>query len=179
MFSFQDFGRIYSSPTTGQAHTQESMNIIEATWYDDPASTVAYFYDYYHDDEPEKNIGLHPEQSKTKTRIDIKYMLSAYKTLEKDEQDIHIMFKPSYKCNVSYYKKDFIDVISSRFPTGLYCDIYDKADHMWKRWLVVAEANVNNQDFPNWAILPCTYKFQWVYEGKKYEMWGVERSQSS
>ena len=105
--------------TNGQRHSYEAQDIIEHTWYDDPASMVAYFYDYEHDDEKDKNIGLHPECSKTKTPIEIKYMLSSYKSLNKDEVDLRIMFKPSYRCTIPYYKEKFEDTTHSIFPTGL------------------------------------------------------------
>ena len=164
--------------TNGQRHSYEAQDIIEHTWYDDPASTVGYLYDYYHDDEPIKNIGLHPENSNTKTMVELKYMLSSYRTLNKDEVDSRIMFKPSYKCNVSYYKDKFEKPTSGVFPVGLYLDLKNE-DGIWKRWLVVSTATANNNDFPTWSILPCGHKFQWVHDGKKYEMWGVERSQSS
>ena len=64
------------------------------------------------------------------------------------------------------------------FPTGLYLDLADK-DGVWHKWLVINTADTSNNDFPTWSILPCGHKFQWVHDGKKCEMWGVERSQSS
>ena len=164
--------------TTGQRHSYEAQDIIEATWYDDPASCVGYLYDYTHDDEPNKNKGLNPEQSQTKTPVELKYILSSYRTLSKDEVDSRIMFKPSYRCNVPYYKKLFEEPTDSTFPVGMYLDLQDEAGS-WNRWLVVSTASINNHDFPTWSILPCGHKFQWVFDGKKCEMWGVERSQSS
>lgn len=164
--------------TNGQRHSFEAQNIIEHTWYDDTASTIGYLYDYYHDDEPDKNKGLNPECSKAKTRVELKYILSSYRTLNKDEVDSRIMFKPSYKCNVPYYKEFFEKPTDAAFPVGLYLDLKDEKG-VWNRWLVVSTASVNNHDFPTWSILPCGHRFQWVHEGKKQQMWGVERSQSS
>ena len=164
--------------TNGQRHSYESRNVVEDTWYDDPSSMVAYFYDYDHDDEKDKNRDLHPENSKTKTPVDIKYIISAYKSLDKDEVDLRIMFKPSYECNIPYYKEKFEDVVNSIFPVGLYCDIKDDKGK-WNRWLVVATSSLYNRDFPTYAILPCGYKFQWMHKGKKMELWGVEKSQNS
>lgn len=179
MLNFQDYQRMnQSTPTAGRAHTAESRNIVEASWNNDPASTIAYFYDYEHDDERDKNYDLHPEQSKTKIPVEIKYIINTYTSLEKDSVDYRIMFKPSYKCTIPYYDEKFGDVIHSTFPTGLYCDIMD-ADGIWKKWLVVSTANEDNRDFPNYSILPCGYRYQWVHNGKKCQMWGVERSQSS
>lgn len=164
--------------TNGQRHSYEAQDIIEHTWYDDPASMIAYLYDYDHDDEKDKNTNLNPECSKTKIPVEIKYMLSAYKSLNKDEVDLRIMFKPSYRCTIPYYKEKFEDITHGIFPTGLYCDIKDEKG-VWNRWLVVATASLYNHDFPTWAILPCGYKFQWMYKGKKMELWGVEQSQNS
>ena len=164
--------------STGQQHSRDAQGVIKATWYDDPASTIGWFYDYTHDDEPDKNKGLHPEKSKTKIPIDIKYVLSSYRTLSKDEVDSRIMFQPGYQCNVPYYKELFEKPTDSVFPVGLYLDLIDETGS-WNRWLVVSTANANNHDFPTWSILPCGHKFQWIFNGEKQEMWGVERSQSS
>ena len=162
----------------GQRHSYEAHDIIEHTWYDDPANMVAYFYDYEHDDEKDKNIGLHPECSKTKIPVEIKYILSSYRTLNKDEIDSRIMFKPSIGCPIPYYEDKIGKPTGGTCPVGLYVDIKDEKG-VWKKWLVVSTASANNDDFPTWSILPCGHRFQWVYDGKKYQMWGVERSQSS
>lgn len=175
--NFNDYKNNYNS-TSGQRHSYEAQNIIENTWYDDPASMVGYLYSYEYDDEPNKNKNLHPEQSKTKIKVDLKFILSSYRTLNKDEVDSRIMFKPSYRCNVPYYKNLFEKPTDSIFPVGMYLDLKDEKG-VWNRWLVVATANSNNHDFPTWSVLPCGHKFQWIHEGKKQQMWGVERSQSS
>ena len=182
--NFNDYKQTFGMSTTGQRHSYDAQNIIEYTWNDDVASMVAYFYDYDHDDEKSKNTNLHPEYSKTKIPIDIKYILSAYKSLNKDEVDLRIMFKPSYSCTIPYYKDKFESVTHGVFPTGLYCDIKDEdgllgQKGVWNKWLVVATASLYNHDFPTWAILPCGYKFQWMYKGQKKEIWGVEQSQNS
>ena len=176
--NFNDYKQAFESRTTGQQHSYESKNIIEQSWYDDPASTVAYFYDYYHDDEPDKNTNLHPENSKTKIPVEIKYMIIPYRSLAKDEVDSRIMFRPSYRCNIPYYKELFEKPTQGIFPTGLYVDIQNQ-DGIWQKWLVINTADASNHDFPTWSILPCGHRFQWVADGKKYQMWGVERSQSS
>ena len=82
--NFNDYKRSLVH-TNGQRHSFESRDIIESTWYDDPAATVGYLYDYAHDDEKDKNMNLHPEKKKTKTPVDIKYVLASYRSLAKDE----------------------------------------------------------------------------------------------
>lgn len=164
--------------SNGDQHRHNAQGIIENTWYDDPAHCVGWFYDYYHDDEPDKNTGLHPELSKTKIPIEIKYILSSYRSLEKDEVDSRIMFKPSFIPNIPYYKEYFEDTTQSIFPSGLYVDIKNQKG-IWERWLVISTADAINHDFPTWSILPCGHRFQWMFAGKKCQVWGVERSQSS
>lgn len=183
--NFNDYKRILGGVNTnGERHSYEAQDIIENTWNDDPASMVAYFYDWDSDDDKSKNRNLHPEKSKTKIPIPIKYIVTSYKSLSKDEVDVSIMFKPSYVCNIPYYKNKFEVPTNSIFPVGLFCDIKDTSGLLgnkgvWNRWLVVATADSSNHDFPTYAILPCGYKFQWMSGGKKKEMWGVERSQNS
>lgn len=177
--NFQDYKQnLNGINTNGKRHNFEAQDIIEHTWYDDPASTIGYLYDYYHDDEFDKNVGMHPEKSKTKIPVELKYVVATYRSLSKDEVDSRIMFKPSYKCNVPYYEEKFRKLTDGIFPTGLYLDLADK-DGIWHKWLVINTADTSNNDFPTWSILPCGHKFQWVHDGKKCEMWGVERSQSS
>lgn len=176
--NFNTYKENLGGHNNGQQHAFDAQNIIEYTWYDDMANTVGYFYDYYHDDEADVYTDLHPEQSKTKIPVEIKYILSPYRSLAKDEVDSRIMFKPSYKCNIPYYKELFEKPTQGIFPTGLYCDIKNQ-DGIWQRWLVINTADASNHDFPTWSILPCGHRFQWVADGKKYQMWGVERSQSS
>lgn len=180
MPSFTEYQRLMLNKgnTVGLVHTHESQDIVEYTWYDDPASCIGYLYSYEYDDEPDKNIGLHPEKSKTKIPVDVKFLISSYQSLNKDNVDYRIMFKPSYKRNVPYYNELFENKCGSEFPVALYLDLPDEKG-IYRRWLIVAGANTDNRDFPNWSILFCDYNFKWIYNGKKYSCWGVGRSQNS
>ena len=44
--SFKQMHSIGGVRTNGERHSFEAQGIIEHTWYDDPSSMVAYFYDY-------------------------------------------------------------------------------------------------------------------------------------
>lgn len=152
--------------------------IMEHTWWEDIQSRVAYIYDYYHDDEPDKNEFLNPTESNVKVPIDIKYIVNAYNSMAKDQVDYHMQFRPSQKCPLDYYENIFHRKYGADFPIGLYVDIEDESG-VYKRWLVVGTANVYNPQFIDWSILPCNHLFQWIYKGKKYQVWGVTRSQNS
>lgn len=179
--NFNDYKRslgVGSVYTNGQRHSYEAQDIIEHTWYDDPASVTAYLYSWEYDDEQDKNMGLHPECSKTKIPVEVKYLINSYQSLDKDNVDYRIMFKPSYKCNVPYYNQLFEKKVGAEFPIGLFIDLPNEKGE-YRRWLIVGGANTDNRDFPNWSVLFCDYDFKWVYKQKKYHMWGVGRSQNS
>lgn len=61
---------------------------------------------------------------------------------------------------------------------NVYVDIPD-ANGKYNKWLVAATANYYDMQFPSFEILPCDKIFRWVYEGVKYQMAGVLRSQNS
>lgn len=179
--NFNDYKRnlsVGNVHTNGQRHSYEARDVIEHTWYDDPASVTAYLYSWEYDDEQDKNIGLHPQCSKTKIPVEVKYLINSYQSLDKDNVDYRIMFKPSYRCDVPYYNQLFEKKVGAEFPVGLFVDLPNEKGE-YRRWLIVSGANTDNRDFPNWSVLFCDYDFKWVYKQKKYHMWGVGRSQNS
>lgn len=169
--------------TKGETSYQQKINqsnmIMEATWNEDSQSRNCYIYDYYHDDEKDKNNHLSPQISKTKTLISAKFITSTYNTMDKDAVEYKLQFKPSQINPLDYYN-DYIKRYSCEFPISLYVDIPDKG--VYNRWLVVAQGN-RYDTFETWLILPCDHLYQWVYTKNgiryKYEMWGASRSQNS
>ena len=167
--------------SVGQAHKVESDVIENATWWNAIESRVGYFYDHYHDlqsVDKQKLRDLHPQNDPEKVPIDIKYFRHTSQTYSKDVVSYHLRFRPHQRCTVPYYKEMYGDLYGSRFPIGLYVDIED-ADGKFNKWMVVALANSNDMQFPSYEILPCDHVFQWIFEGKKYQMAGVSRSQNS
>lgn len=164
--------------TLGKVRKQQSDMLMETTWDGDIQSKVCYLYDFYHDDEPRKLRNLHPEKSRCKTPVDAKYIVSSYQAMDKDQVAYHLQFKPSHKCCVSYYDEVFGDKYESIYPLGLYVDIPDN-DDIYHRWLIVEKADYYAPQFSTYQILPCDYVFQWIFNGKKYEVPGVLRSQNS
>lgn len=184
MPSFAKYQKHMSSPKTGgQIRKEMSDKVIEATWDEDIAAKVAYIYDYYHDDEPLLIRGLHPEKSKTKFPVDIKFIINAYNSENRDIVGKHLQFKPSFDWHeheeLSYYKDVFEEKYRSEFPIGMYVDIYDTELREYRKWLITEYANTFDMQFVNYYILPCDHVFQWVHDNKLYQMSGVSRSQSS
>lgn len=164
--------------TIGQAHKNESDKIMDATWWNDIQSRIAYLYDFYHDDNKTQLNDMKPTLDPKKIPIDIKFVQSSSQTYDKDYVTFHIQLRPGQQCNVDYYDEFFKDRYQSTFPIGMYIDIEDEQG-IYNRWLVVDKANYNVTQFPTYEILRCDKVIQYVFNNIKYNVPGVLRSQNS
>ena len=190
MPSFETARRIASvknngAKTIGQIHKEESDWLMLETWDNDEASKVCYIYDYFHDDQKDKNVGMTYENT-TKTKIDAKILVSKYGSLAKDQPELQCMFKPGQKIYFDesdelfymeeYRKKYNIEDIF----VGMYLDVPDKDGIYHKHLICLKDVE---QNFQKYFILPCDYKLQFIRKDEskriKQEMWCVLRSQSS
>ena len=177
MPSLDVYKKIHGSKTIGQARKDDSDMIMEATWGGDINSKTAYIYDQEHDSD----FGLYSYKKQTgtdKIPVRVKMFEVEYNSLSKDSQPMHLQFEPSYECNVPYYKEKFEKLTGAQFPVGLFID-YPDSKKIYRRYLIVDEYRDHANQFPTYLALPCNFKAQWVFEGKKYESWCVARSQSS
>lgn len=164
--------------TNGEYRKNQSLNIINDTWDNDIASKVGYLYDWYHDNNKTLLNDTHAHDDVDKVPIDIKYIIASTQTYDKDTITYHIQLRPHQECNVEYFDSVFKNIYHNDFPTGLYIDIPD-VEGRYNRWLIVGLANSNDAMFPTYQILRCDYVFQWIFNGIKYYMAGVLRSQNS
>lgn len=178
MPSLASYKHMLGSHKNGEVRKIQSDDIMDATWWEDINSRVAYLCDWYHDNEPLKLNNMNPKNDPLKIPIDVKYLQSSSQTYDKDQVTFHIQLRPKQECNVSYYKEYFEDRYSSMFPIGLYAIIQDEKG-MWNRWLIVDKANINVTQFPTFEILRCDYVFQYIIDNTKYQIPGVLRSQNS
>lgn len=166
--------------TLGRARKKDSDMIMDVTWDGDIQSQVAYFFDYYHT-TPDNRLrleGFDPSTDSGPVPIEIKFIRNSRKTFEKDAVTHHIQFRPGHQCPIDYYKTAFGDRYNAKYPIGLYCWIRGE-DDVYRRWLVVAAADVDENQFPTWEVLKCDNIYRWVKNGKFYEFPGVSRSQNS
>ena len=165
MPTFREMQQLYANiGTVGQQIKKQSDDAMEATWDNDIQSKVCYIYDYYHDDSPTLNRNIIHGSHTTKTRIDAKFIVKSYSSLDKDQIEYYLQFKPSQKTQFE--------------PTDeLY---YFETDYRQK-WLICTK-EIGNQ-FVKYNILPCDYWFHFIVKknGKRYKrkIWGVTRTQSS
>ena len=180
MPSFELYKKLNGAKTVGEATKMQSDMDIEATWDNDMDSKMAYFYSQEYDDEFDVKDDLHPELSASKIPVEVKLFEMEYNSLAKDEIPWHLLFKPSfdYRQVISYYDADFAKPLNSIFPIGLYLD-YPDSKGIYHRWLVVGQYRHYGNQLPTYLVLPVDHKLQWIYDRKKYESWGVLRSQNS
>ena len=178
--TFKDFQAIHGTNVPGRARKMQSDKIMDATFPQDIQYQVAYFFDYYHT-TPENRLrleGFDPELDPNPTPIDVKFIAHTKKTYEKDEVTMHIEFRPGHECAVDYYDEVFGKRYNARYPVGLYVWLQGE-DGIYRRWLVVATADRDENQFPTWEVLRCDEVFRWIKDGKYYEFPGVSRSQNS
>lgn len=171
--------------TIGQIYKEQSDWAMENTFENDIQSKVCYIYDFYHDDQPRLAEGMTYENT-TKTRIDAKFIVKSYQSMDKDQVDYYIQFRPSQAVRFSendelyYFETDYKSVYGNTFPIGEYIDIPDDRN-VYHKWLICREEKANQ--FPKYLVLPCDYELCWIEtNGKdriKRRMWSVLRMQSS
>ena len=111
--------------TIGEIRKNESDFLMEETFLNDPQSKICYIYDYFHDDQPDKNVGMTYENT-TKTKIDAKFIVKTYQSIDKDQVEYYIQLRPSQKVwfeesdELYYFETDYRQKYGIQdFPIGL------------------------------------------------------------
>ena len=111
--------------TIGQIYKEQSDWLMEETFSNDIQSKVCYIYDYFHDDQPDKNVGMTYENT-TKTKIDVKFIVKTYQSIDKDQVEYYIQLRPSQKVwfeesdELYYFETDYRQKYGVQdFPIGL------------------------------------------------------------
>lgn len=113
------------STTVGQIHKDFADFTMEQTWDDDIQSRTCYIYDYAHDDSPTLKDHIVHADNTTKTKIDAKFIISSYGSIDKDQVAYHLMFKPSQKIDFDegdelyYYETDYKQKYNTSHFIGL------------------------------------------------------------
>lgn len=184
MLSFDDYKKISCGVNTvGQQLKIAADEIMQETFDNDIQTKQCYIYDYFHDDQKDKEYGYDPSESETKIPVKLKFIVKTYKSMAKDDPEYHILFEPnvwnSMSCKHDWFVKNY-ERFGVEFPVGLYVDIPDER-RIYRRWQIMY-LELGNQ-FVKCGVLRCNYLFKWiendgVYRHKR-QMWGVNASQSS
>lgn len=171
--------------TIGQIYKEQSDWVMEQTWDNDIQSKICYIYDFYHDDQPRLAEGMTYENT-TKTRIDAKFIVKSYQSMDKDQVDYYIQFKPTQKTHFSegdelyYFETDYRKKYHNDNFIGLFIDIPND-ENIYEKWMILRTEPANQ--FPKYLILKCNYELMWIEnngtEKIKRRMWSVLKIQSS
>ena len=179
--------------TIGQILKQQSDDIMEQTFENDIASKTCYIYDHFHDDFFTDEYGITRSlaegmtyENTNKTKIDAKFIVKSYQSMDKDQVEYYLMFRPSQPVRFNegddlyYYETDFRKRYSATFPIGLWVDLPDDKG-VYHKWLICRNEPANQ--FPKYLILPANYELMWVEKNNekriKRRMWCVLRQQMS
>lgn len=171
--------------TIGQIYKEQSDWTMEQTWDNDIQSKICYIYDFFHDDQPRLAEGMTYENT-TKTRIDAKFIVKSYQSMDKDQVDYYIQFKPTQKTHFSegdelyYFETDYRKKYHNDNFIGLFIDIPND-ENIYEKWMILRTEPANQ--FPKYLILKCNYELMWIEnngtEKIKRRMWSVLKMQSS
>lgn len=182
-----------SYPTLGEKLKSEADQLMELTWDNDLAAKTCYIYDHFHDDFFTDEHGITRSlaegmtyENTNKIKIDAKFIIKSYQSMDKDQVEYYLMFRPSQSVrfnegdNLYYYETNFRKRYGSTFPIGLWCDIPDDRG-VYHKWLICRNESANQ--FPKFLILPVNYELMWVEKNNekriKRRMWCVLRQQMS
>lgn len=182
-----------NAKTLGQIYKEESDFLMEETWDNSITSKTCYIYDHFHDDFFTDEHGITRSlaegmtyENTNKTKIDAKFIIKSYQSMDKDQVEYYLMFRPSQPVRFNegddlyYYETDFRKRYSATFPIGLWVDLPDDRG-VYHKWLICRNEPANQ--FPKYLILPANYELMWVEKNNekriKRRMWCVLRQQMS
>ena len=171
--------------TIGQIYKEQSDFLMEETFLNDIQTKTVYLYDFAHDDQPHLKDHMTYENT-TKTRVEAKFIVKSYQSVDKDQVDYYLQFRPSQQTefvegdDLYYFETDYRKKYGNDDFIGLYCDIPDDKG-IYRKWLIVRKEIANQ--FVKFLILPINYQLMWIetkgQERIKRRMWSVLKMQSS
>ena len=179
--------------TIGQIYKEESDFLMEQTFENDIATKTCYIYDHFHDDFFIDEHGITRSlaegmtyENTNKTKIDAKFIIKSYQSMDKDQVEYYLMFRPSQSVRFNegddlyYYEIDFRKRYGATFPIGLFVDVPDDRG-IYHKWIICRDEPANQ--FPKYLILPVNYELTWIEKNNdkriKRRMWCCLRQQSS
>ena len=118
--------------TIGQIYKEQSDWAMEQTFENDIATKTCYIYDYFHDDFFTDEHGITRSlaegmtyENTNKTKIDAKFIVKSYQSMDKDQVEYYLMFRPSQPVRFNegddlyYCETDFRKRYGATFPIGL------------------------------------------------------------
>ena len=158
--------------TIGQIYKEQSDWAMEQTFENDIATKTCYIYDHFHDDFFTDEHGITRSlaegmtyENTNKTKIDAKFIVKSYQSMDKDQVEYYLMFRPSQPVRFNegdelyYYETDFRKRYGATFPIGLFVDVPDDRG-IYHKWIICRDEPANQ--FPKYLILPVNYELTWI-----------------
>ena len=125
-------------------------------------------------------------ENTSKTRIDAKFIIKSYQSMDKDQVEYYLQFKPSQKTHFDrddelyYFETDYRNRYGNDNFIGLYVDIPDD-EGIYHKWMILKKEIANQ--FVKYLILPVNHELMWIerngQEKIKRRMWAILRNQNS
>lgn len=141
--------------TLGQSMKQQSDLLMDWTFTQDKGHKLATLYDC--------NLNVLEEN------IDIKFQFSQNYTINKDQVEYLVQFRPGYHPEKIYRWKD------KKERLGFYLSFPDDAGE-YNTWLVVGR---NDKEFTRYNVLKCNWTFEYIANGQIYSILGVLRNRNN
>jgi len=150
--------RMKNLGTTGGQVTRKSTYVIEnKTFKNSPAYRDAKLYD--------ANMNLLQEH------CDIKFKYSQSYTINKDQVEWLIRFRPEFYPEKVYKDSDGHERL------GYYLEFNDEKSDTKEKWLVLGK---NDKDvFVSYNVLKCNWVFKWIADGVLYQCLGCLRDRNN
>lgn len=104
-------------------------------------------------------------------KLDINFKYSQVYTINKDQVEYLVRFRPDFFPEKSYPSKDGIERM------GFYLEFQDEKSGAVEKWLVLGR---NDKDmFVSYNILKCNWTFRWIVDGVIYSCLGVARDRNN
>ena len=123
--------------TIGQIYKEQSDWAMEQTFENDIATKTCYIYDHFHDDFFTDEHGITRSlaegmtyENTNKTKIDAKFIIKSYQSMDKDQVEYYIMFRPSQPVSKYLYSLGFDK--QSEYIKGKETWLFKKTDDLQK-----------------------------------------------
>lgn len=143
--------------TPGEAIRTRSDELMDKTFCNDPEWRNCKLYDRY--------------MQVWDDNVDLKFQFSQKYTINKDQVEYLVQFRPGYHPEIIYMDNDDIERL------GFYLDILDHNTGKVNKWLIVGKDD--KESFTRYNVLKCNWLFKWIDKGVVYSTLGILRNRNN
>lgn len=157
MPTFEEMKNAYSPTVIGEQLKEMSNFVMDETFSNSTSYRKGMIYDC--------NL-------KEIQEIDFRFIKTKTYTMEKDQVEYMIMFRPGVNPEI-----DFDESEDKKHRLGYYIDIKDENSKKFEKWLMVGK---DTAEFDKYNVLKCNWLFEWLDAERKYRSFlGCVRDRNS